>query len=285
MNNNCFKAMLWLLIISLTGCVAPQCEFKAASYNIRYNASSDKDTGNEWDKRKTSVANLITSHQIDIAGTQEGDAQQLEDLAKLMPGYAYVCHPYGGAKGDLHNCATFYKTSVFEVLEDGVFWYSETPDTKSIGWDATDLRICHWCKFREKRSGKTFYLFNSHFYWRNKTAKANSGQVLVNKVLEIAGNAPVICTGDFNSDDKTAQIKTISETLQDAYRITEKTPTGPYDTNLGGGNFEGNPYNRIDFIFVSANIKVLDYSTLTDKCENGHYPSDHLPIACRINIK
>ncbi len=274
-----------ILLTSFTACTKPLCEFKAASYNIRYNAASDKDTGNGWEERKSSVAKLILSHQIDIIGTQEGDTQQLKDLAKLMPEYTYIYHPYGGSDGNLHTCAIFYKTSMFEVLEDGVFWYSETPEKRSIGWDATDLRICHWGKFREKQSDKIFFLFNSHFYWRYKTAKANSGNVLAYKVQEIAGNAPVICTGDFNSTDTTPQIKKILETLQDAYRISEQTPTGPYDTDLGGGNFKGEARGRIDFIFVSPNIRILDYTTLTDKRENGHYPSDHFPVVCRINVK
>lgn len=267
----------------LFGC-SSETEFRLASYNIRYDAHADAQSGDAWDDRKGSVAELLLSHEVDIAGTQEGNRQQLDDLLALMPDYDCICHPYGGKDGNLHNCATFYRRDRFEVLDEGTFWYSETPDEKSLGWDATDLRICNWGRFRDKRSGREFYLFNSHFYWRLKEAKHNSGKVLRDKVRQIAGDAAVICTGDFNSTDDSPQIKDIEELLRDARRISESAPAGPEKTDLGGGNFQGEPKARIDYVFVNGRVKVRSYEVPEDVRPNGHYPSDHLPVVCRLAI-
>lgn len=267
----------------LFGC-SSETEFRLASYNIRYDAHADAQGGDAWDDRKGSVAELLLSHEVDIAGTQEGNRQQLDDLLALMPDYDCICHPYGGKDGNLHNCATFYRRDRFEVLDEGTFWYSETPDEKSLGWDATDLRICNWGRFRDKRSGREFYLFNSHFYWRLKEAKRNSGKVLRDKVRQIAGDAAVICTGDFNSTDDSLQIKDIEELLRDARRISESAPAGPEKTDLGGGNFQGEPKARIDYVFVNGRVKVRSYEVPEDVRPNGHYPSDHLPVVCRLAI-
>lgn len=267
----------------LFGC-SSETEFRLASYNIRYDAHADAQSGDAWDDRKGSVAELLLSHEVDIAGTQEGNRQQLDDLLALMPDYDCICHPYGGKDGNLHNCATFYRRDRFEVLDEGTFWYSETPDEKSLGWDATDLRICNWGRFRDRRSGREFYLFNSHFYWRLKEAKRNSGNVLRDKVRQIAGNAAVICTGDFNSTDDSPQIKDIEELLRDARRISESAPAGPEKTDLGGGNFQGEPKARIDYVFVNGRVKVRSYEVPEDVRPNGHYPSDHLPVVCRLAI-
>lgn len=267
----------------LFGC-SSETEFRLASYNIRYDAHADAQGGDAWDDRKGSVAELMLSHEVDIAGTQEGNRQQLDDLLALMPDYDCICHPYGGKDGNLHNCATFYRRDRFEVLDEGTFWYSETPDEKSLGWDATDLRICNWGRFRDKRSGREFYLFNSHFYWRLKEAKRNSGKVLRDKVRQIAGDAAVICTGDFNSTDDSPQIKDIKELLRDARRISESDPAGPEKTDLGGGNFQGEPKARIDYVFVNGRVKVRSYEVPEDVRPNGHYPSDHLPVVCRLAI-
>src|SRR5690606_18946567 len=111
-------------------------QFRAATYNIRYDADADEQSGNGWNLRKGAVSDVIRNHRFDVVGTQEGDANQLAELKALLSGFDYIGHPYGG-NGDLHNCATFYRTALFEVLDSGVFWFSETPDEPSIGWDAT----------------------------------------------------------------------------------------------------------------------------------------------------
>lgn len=259
--------------------------FKVSSYNIRYASAADVETGNGWDVRKPYVANIIKNHDFDIVGTQEGNVAQLTDLKGLLPGYDYVGHPYGGSNHNLHNCAIFYKTGKYDVLETGVFWFSETPDIPSIGWDATDRRICFWAKFKDKGTDLEFYFFTAHFYYQFQTAKQNSGPLMAAKVKEIAGDAPAIATGDYNSRPNTSQVYAILTQLKDAYDITETPPAGPADTNLGGGNFFGEPNGRIDYIFVSNHFKVLNFSTLIDSYgSEGRYPSDHLPITAKLSI-
>lgn len=257
---------------------------KVSSYNIRYDSSKDVETGNGWDARKPYVANVIKDHDFDIVGTQEGDSAQLADLKTLLPGYDYVGHPYGGRNHNLHNCAIFYKTGKYDVVDEGVFWFSETPDEPSIGWDATDRRICFWAKFKELETDVEFYFFTAHFYWRKHIAKENSGPLMAAKVKEIAGDAPVIATGDYNSRSTTPQIQAILSQLKDAYDVTETPPVGPEDTNLGGGNFQGEPDGRIDFIFVSDHFRVLNYAVLTDSYGDGRHPSDHLPVVAELSI-
>ncbi|NLP30613.1 MAG: hypothetical protein GX363_05725 [Clostridiales bacterium] len=258
---------------------------KVSSYNIRYASSADIETGNGWDVRKQHVANLIGTHNFDIVGTQEGNDAQLADLKGYLPEYNFVGHPYGGSNNNSHNNAIFYKKEKYEVIDKGVFWFSEAPDIPSIGWDASDQRICYWAKFKELETNLEFYFFNVHFYWRNQTAKLNSGPLLAAKVQEIAGDAPAICTGDFNSPSTSPQINAILTVLKDAYDITETPPVGPVDTNLGGGVFSGEPNGRIDYIFVSDHFKVKNYAVLADTYNDGRYPSDHLPVSAELSIK
>jgi endonuclease/exonuclease/phosphatase family metal-dependent hydrolase len=258
-------------------------EFRVAAFNIRYNAEADEKSGNGWELRKGPVAQVIMDHQFDVVGTQEGDGKQLEDLKALLPGYEYLGHPYGG-RGDLHNAATFYRSSLFDVMDSGVFWFSETPDEPSVGWDASDRRIAHWTKFKVKATGKVFFFFNVHFYWRLEEAKRESGPLLVRKIKEIAGEAPVICVGDFNSTDETSQIQAVKSFLGDAYEQTLMPRQGAENTNMGGGVFRGEPTNRIDYIFVSPQIQVKDYKVLSDRYDGDRYPSDHLPVTSLVAL-
>ncbi len=259
---------------------------KAASYNIRYAAAADETTGNGWNVRKTPLANLIRNHDFDIVGTQEGNFSQMGDLMTLLPGYDYIGYPYGGSTSKNHTASIVYKKAEYEVVDQGVFWYSETPDVESIGWDATDTRICTWARMRHKASGQQFYFFASHFYYQYVTAKRNSGAVLVQKIQEIVtDNLPVISTGDYNSNPSTPQVLDILTLLQDSYDITETPRSGPVGTGFPGGVFEGTPGSRIDYVFVNNKVRVLTYAVLTDSYNGGRYPSDHLPVSCDLFLK
>ena len=275
--------VLFVGMIALAGC-SSKVELRVATFNIRYDSAADAQSGDSWAERKGAVAELITSHDFDIVGTQEGDARQIEDLSTLMAEYDHIGHSYGGARGDLHTATIFYKRNKLELLDEGTFWYSPTPEVESLGWDATDLRLCHWGKFREKSSAKEFFFLNSHLYWRLKEAKANSGKVHIEMISKIAGEDVVVSVGDFNSEENTTQVKDILSQLKDSRAVSQTPPQGCFDTNLGGGNFVGPAKGRIDYIFVSPQVSVKDYKVVEDKRESGHYPSDHLPIVCNIEF-
>lgn len=289
--NKLYIPVFLFFILSFLGCASKyktnkvKNQFRVASYNIRYDAEADVKSGNGWELRKEPLAKLIQTYKFDIVGTQEGDAKQLAALGKLLPEFEYIGYPYGGKSGEIHNCATYYKKDLFVVLDSGVFWLSETPDEPSIGWDATDRRICHWTKFKERKSGKEFYFFNAHFYWQFKIAKEKSGPLMVQMIQKIAGDSPVICVGDFNSRAETPQLQSMKKVFSDAYEVTQTPVEGPEGTAFPGGVFEGKPGARIDYILVSNHFTVSDYMTLDDTYNNGHYPSDHLPITSLITLK
>ena len=272
-----------LAALTLAGCGQRTIEMRAATFNVRFDSEADAEGGNSWAERKGSVADVILRHDFDIVGTQEANKDQMPELAELLPEYDYIYHSYGIREG-FHNCVTYYKRDKYELLDEGTFWYSPTPEVESIGWDANDHRLCNWGKFRDKATGREFYFFNSHLFWRLEVARSMSGGVLVEQVRKIAGDSPAICVGDYNSREESKQVQDILTLLNDAYRISETAPAGPVETDLGGGNFLGPAKARIDFIFTSKGIRVKDYTVIDDKRENGHYPSDHLPIVCTLEI-
>lgn len=274
-----------ILLLSVPSLAQKQTEitFRVASYNIRYAAEADEKNGNGWSLRKGPLSDLIKRHAFDIVGTQEGNSTQLRELQQLLPEFNYLSHPYGGS-GDLHNCAILYKAKLFEVMASGVFWLSQTPEVASVGWDASDRRICQWAKFREKRSGREFFVFNTHFYWRKHLAREKSGPLLAQKVASIAGTTPLILTGDLNSTPETPQIRVLKVNLKDCYEATASPRKGVEGTGFPGGVFQGIPKNRIDYIFVSPSIQVLDYQVVSDVYNDDRYPSDHLPVASTIRL-
>lgn len=263
--------------------------FIIGTYNIRFAGQQDVESGNGWDIRKSHVSEVILSHQMDIVGTQEGSKKQLVDLKNLLKDYEYLSNPYGGKNGMLHNTAIFYKPSMFTLLDSGVFWLSPTPDIPSIGWDASDRRICQWGKFLHKRSGKEFYYFNTHFYWRGVTAKEYSGSIIVEKIKSIAGDNPVVLGGDLNSGDQSPQILAIKQLLNDSFDPEKNIDGGIQETAFPGGTFQGSPKAKIDYLFTNQKFSVESYEIGINMYKNvrgeNTYPSDHLPVICKLSFK
>ncbi len=258
----------------------PQKPMVTASYNIRLNTSGDG--VNAWPNRKEEVKALIRYHEFDIFGVQEAFIGQINDLLE-MEEFAYTGHGRDDGKEAGEHSAIFFKKSRFTLLDSGDFWLSETPGVPGKGWDATCCnRICSWAKFRDTETKRPFYFFSVHFDHQGVKARQESGKLMVQKIKEIAAGYPVICVGDFNSTPDTEQIITMQTLLKDACQVSEMAPYGPVGT-FNSFDFNAPMKNRIDYIFVSDNIRVLKYGVLTDS-KSQRYPSDHQPVVAKLLV-
>lgn len=280
-----------LLIFALNLAAAQETTVNVMTFNIRY--PNPDDGFNYWPKRKELAASMIRFHEADLVGVQEAFRSQLEDLQSMLPGYRWfgVCRTDGSTAPDPDNefSAIIYQGDRFELLEGNTFWLSPTPEkVASKGWDAALPRIVTWAKFRDLRSNRTFYHFNTHFDHRGEQARAESARLLVQKIAEIAGGAPVVVTGDFNCTETSEPYQILTDrnnksALTDALTVSETPHHGPMGTWTNSFQFPGVPGRRIDFIFIKDNIKVLKHANLSDSW-GGRLPSDHLPVLARIQI-
>lgn len=246
-----------------------------ATYNLRMD--TPRDSLDSWTHRKDNVNGLIRFHDFDIMGTQEGFHHQLLDIVEDGD-YAYVGAGRDDGKDEGEHSAIVYKTDRFEVLDNGDFWFSLTPDKPSFGWDANIRRICSWAKFRDKEAGKEFFFFSLHYDHQGKEARRNSSKLMLTKIKEIAGDAPTFCVGDFNAtpDDEPIQIIYDADILSDSYLISEAMPYGTVGT-FNAFKLDAPMKNRIDYIWVTPNITIKKYGVLNDM-HYGRFPSDHFPV-------
>lgn len=247
-----------------------------ATFNLRMDTPNDGE--NAWPKRKEMVKGLFRFHDFDICGTQEGYKHQLDDILQLG-NYAYIGAGRDDGKDAGEHSAIFYKKDRFEVIENGDFWFSETPDIPGKGWDATCCnRICSWAKFKEKESGKMFFVFNSHYDHQGRIARKNSSLLLLKKLKEIAGNFPVFCMGDLNAtpDDEPIQVIYNDGKMKDSYLITKQPPYGTVGTT-NSFDLHSSMKNRIDYVWVTEDIAITKYGVLNEQ-QYGRFPSDHFPV-------
>lgn len=290
MKNRFFKISLALIlsVFPFIGSLTAQ-TINIGTYNIRNDNNDDVVNGNGWKQRLPNVCNLIKFHDFDIFGTQEGFRHQLEDIKNTLSGYDYigVGRDDGETKGE--HSAVFYKKNRFELLQSGNFWLAETPDKPVMGWDAVCVRICTWGEFKEKESGKIFYLFNLHADHIGVEARKESSKLVVSKMKEIANDRPVILTGDFNvtQTDESYYTYINSGILKDTY---DNAPFR-YENNGTFNNFdiEKKTNERIDHIFYTGNLKINKYGILTDIYwdEKGkpRIPSDHYPVVVEARFE
>lgn len=314
------KKTFILLLLLCSACLwAENQSFYAGSFNLRYANEKDSLAGNGWGQRLPVIAGIIQFHDLQIFGTQEALQPQLNDLSAMLPGYEYigVGRDDGKEKGE-HSCI-FYRKDLFEVLEHGDFWMSETPDHPSKGWDAALPRICTWGHFRQKSTGKEFLFFNLHMDHKGKKARVMGARLVKEKMKEVTAASkgkgrkkkksllPSILTGDFNVDqthDVYAEL-TGDSILLDAYQEAafRYAPNG----TVNAWTVDGFTQSRIDHVFVTPAFQVLRYGVLTDtyripgdkeeeitlrdfpsEISSSKYvprtPSDHFPVKVEVRL-
>ncbi|MFO7933247.1 MAG: endonuclease/exonuclease/phosphatase family protein [Bacteroidales bacterium] len=251
------------------------------TYNIRLNTAGDGE--HAWPNRKEHVIALFRFHRADIFCVQEALPDQVDDLEKAFPDFSYEGVGRDDGKREGEFSAIFYDHERFSKLDGGTFWLSETPGRVSFGWDAACRRVCTWVRLEDRASGELFFVFNTHFDHVGEVARKESARLILDKIGEIAGDTiPVILCGDFNLPPGSEPLQLIREKLRDSYRVSEQPPYGSVAT-YHGFTYDDPPRERIDYVFVSEEVKVLRYGALTDSRDRKFF-SDHLPVLVTLEF-
>jgi len=272
---NLFFIGVFLLSLTINGQ-----SFSVLTYNLKYD--NPKDSINGWENRKEFLISQLDYNHPDIFGTQEGLYHQLEDIKQGLKEYDFfgLGRDFGDKRGEFS--AIFYNTNRIKLLKKSTFWLSEKPNIPSKGWDAALNRICTYGLFEIQKSGKQFYVFNTHFDHIGETARQKSALLILKKIKEInVTKLPVILMGDFNLEKNSVGIQSILKVFKDTHFIAKK-PFGPSGT-FNGFHFEKPVTRKIDFIFSANKIEVLKSGILSDS-KNCKYPSDHFPIYVELKL-
>lgn len=266
-------------LLALFAAIALQAQpLHVMSFNIRLNVASD--SANAWPHRKDMAVSQILFHDAHIVGVQEALHGQMVDLGERLKGFKYVGVGRDDGKERGEYSAIFYDTSRLQVLKSETFWLSQTPTVPgSKSWDAAITRVVTWAQMRDKKTGKVFYAFNTHFDHMGKVARAESARLLKQRVKEVAGNSPVVITGDFNSapsDEPIRVLLSAPDAFTDAKSISATPHYGPTGTFTGFAAKE-TTNDPIDFIFVKNGFKVLKHAALSQTW-GGRFSSDHFPV-------
>ncbi len=277
-----FKA---LIVLTLTCCTAfsNAQSLKVMTYNLRLDLDSDGE--NSWTNRKVFLESQIQFYEPDIFGVQEAKPNQVIDLEKALPQYAYVgIGREGIGKGESSNI--YFKKEEFKLLQEDTFWLSETPNEISKGWDAACHRVCTYALLENKKNRVQFWVFNTHLDHVGDLARTNGIKLILSKIESLnTQNIPVIFMGDFNSEPMQDRIVELKKLMIDTRDVSIEKPFGPLGT-FNGFKFNEPVKTLIDYIFISKDspFKVKKYAVLSDS-NDLKYPSDHLPVYVELIYK
>lgn len=231
---------------------------------------------NHWCRRQALVRDIIKKYDPDTFGIQEAHYGWMRYIANQFRDiYAYVGVGKDDGERQGEFSPVFYKKDRFEVVEDGNFWLSETPDEPSLGWDGAENRTCAYAVLRDKKTGKLSAHFNTHLDHIGVTAQ-NEGARLIMRKADTLGNIPIVLMGDFNVTPDSQVYKIIL----DAGFYDARSVAGIAD-NINTFHWFGRSSKMIDFVFVKNGVKVKKLKTATDMID-GRYPSDHYPVVAEV---
>lgn len=265
--------------------VAPP--LRVMSFNLRVRNAFDLFNG--WAFRRALVLETIDNFQPDILGTQEGRMSQIDELQPDLENYAFV--GVGRDDGDDGGETTgiFYRADRFEEVDSGHFWLSDTPDeVASRSWGNLFNRMATWVRLRDTQHAdrQELVVFNTHFDAFSAGARRESAKLLRRRIEQVAGDAPVITTGDFNAGEGSRPYELLIDgpsgdgpMLTDAYRAVHPERTDEEGTIHGfRGGLGG---DRIDWILTCDRLEPV--AAAIDRTRDGRrYPSDHFPVAAVV---
>ena len=266
-------------------------ELTVGTYNILNNNRGDYKIFDGGNQRKEAMCAEINFIYPDLFGCQEVNHQQIVDMLALLPDYAYLGVGREDGKQGGEYSPIYYKKDRFQLLDSGTFWLAEDPTKPVMGWDAACKRVCTWGYFKDKKSKRKFYFFNTHMDHIGVMARREGAKLIMKKMKELMKtDEPVVLTGDFNVDQYN-EIYTIfseSDLLKDCYANARYrfAPNGSFNDF----NTEGYTDSRIDHIFVSKGVDVQRYAILNDTDWRAgadgkkvrHVLSDHYPVFAKI---
>ena len=274
------KALALALILSGWGAprVLASEPFRAATFNIGYIV--DPSGLPKWEARRDAVTHVMKAMDADIIGFQEMETfsggkfnminRQREWILQTVPGYKAAA--VGDPKVFPSTQPIFYRPERFELVDQGWFYFSTTPDViYSRSFDGGFDYYTSTARFREKASGKMLTVFNVHTDIRSGGNRRKATRMVAERAKRfIDAGERVIVLGDINA----------LWFQRNATRIEDSGLTG---TRLAGASFHFGTglglWPAIDHIFHGPGIERLGKAAIHRDKAGGALPSDHYPVS------
>jgi endonuclease/exonuclease/phosphatase family metal-dependent hydrolase len=238
---------------------------RVLTYNVCY--AGAEQGGHPWERRRDAVASTVRFRDPAVACLQECWQGQVADLRERLPGYEFV----GEDDGVGWHTPVVYDPDRLTLDGWETFRLAPDPDQRTPAWDATFSRVVTRASF------EALDCYSVHLDHEGPRARRESARLLVERVRE--RDRPAVLAGDLNSVPGSPPYETLAGELTDAAAAGSHGPRESYNAFEGiEGLREG---RRIDHVFL-AGLEPRDCGVCTDLGPDHRFPSDHCPVAARV---
>lgn len=253
----------------------------------------------DFDQRMAWVRDTIARHDPDLIGVQE--------LADMDPGHPDQAATVGGdtyaaiyyhrqpddpSEWDYPDAVAYYRKSRFDLLDQGVFWLSPTPDVPfAHGWTSglAFTRLVVWASLHDRATGRDLTFASTHFD-NNSPNQDYSAPLCLERFAPVAAAGPLVFVGDFNSAPASTAYATLAGGVdgagfhfENAFDLAAHGPRQDTSTETPPA---WDPAERIDHVWLAgASFQVSDW--VVDLHTYGpaeQAASDHWAIATTLSL-
>ncbi len=256
----------------------PEDYIRIISFNVR---CKDDDYGSVKGRSQLICA-AIDQYAPDSFGVQEATQEWVDILTEYF-GDKYGCVSQMREDGaSAEASAVFYLKDKYTLVDSGTIWLSETPDVFGSKLPLSACpRIATWVTLKNNATGETYTHINTHLDHVLEDVRVDQIKILKTKIEELkAKGYPVVCTGDFNTQEGAAAYSEMNGCLSDSKFLAKNSDDGATYLNYGTNLFADKP---IDFIFVSDGTEVENYKIIDERIAKM-YLSDHAGVCADIKF-
>jgi endonuclease/exonuclease/phosphatase family metal-dependent hydrolase len=276
----------WLgLIVWLEACPGgPAPPAKAEPDLIRvvnWNIHCGQDSGLPWQQfdwpgRKLALRSALDQARPDILCVQEATPPQLAFLETVLPEHHRVGIGRDGEAGGEH-CAIFFRRQRFEEIAGSTFWLEEPTDQPRAGSALDVKRICTWVRLRDRVSGRTLRVYNTHLYL-TEAPRLTAARIILSHIAAGDPTDAVLLAADFNASPAVPSRRLFLDAgLADSAEVAGKRAGRPTFQLYGIGLWS------IDGILVDRHFRVCAHLVLKMKSRNT-FPSDHFAVLADLAV-
>jgi endonuclease/exonuclease/phosphatase family metal-dependent hydrolase len=249
---------------------------------VTWNLHCGQDNGPPWKQfnwpvRKHSLRAALDRLQPDILCVQEATPDQVTFIEEELPGHHRVGVGRNGDAGGEH-CAIYFSRQRFEEIDGNTFWLEEPIDQPRAGSALDVKRICTWVRLRDRLSGRTLRVYNTHLYL-TEAPRFTAAKLII---ADIAAGDPadaVLLTADFNASPAVPSRRLFTEAglADSAEKAGQRAGKPTFHFFYGIGIW------CIDGILVDEHWRVHNHLILNVKPKHT-FPSDHFGLLADLEL-
>jgi endonuclease/exonuclease/phosphatase family metal-dependent hydrolase len=224
-----------------------------------------------WSVRKKAIAATLLAAKPDILCVQEALEEQAKFLEEQLPHHRRVGAGRDDGRSAGEHCCIFFDATRFDEMAGGTFWLEEPIDRPATTFRLGPKRICSWVRLRDRPSGRSFRVYNTHQYL-TESARRTAARIILAQIDSGDPAEAIVLTGDLNATTGTQDRR-----LFEAAGLIATAQLAGVSETAATYQFYGIRLRRLDDLLVNRGWRVLDQYVLDVKPENT-FPSDHFGV-------